>query len=279
MVAYRSGSHPPTFGSISFGQIESLKMNTLESRLDIRKLIEEQRRDGVADSAIVDGLLRMHSDEWRQATGIILSGDVLRVMLEKATLVREGIDRAKVALSSVLEAGEIVERGAKIVTHSSWSLSLSINEIARQPEAIHSSVKEVMTRTSEAFVRSEQLSSSAVKITSIVSLIKKIAGQTNLLALNAAIEAARAEDLGKGFRWSRAKLRHWLIKQPWRPRTSQNRSRIYNLRATNRLNRSKLFEPVSLPSVSEWRQLQLLFRNRRQRPPASHRLRRKPPAE
>lgn len=47
--------------------------------------------------------------------------------------------------------------------------------------------------------RLEQLTNSAEKIKSVISIVESIAGQTNLLALNASIEAARVGEQGKGF--------------------------------------------------------------------------------
>jgi methyl-accepting chemotaxis protein len=55
---------------------------------------------------------------------------------------------------------------------------------------------EQMNRTVDT---SDSLSGEVREITSIIGLIREIAGQTNLLALNATIEAARAGDAGRGF--------------------------------------------------------------------------------
>ena len=173
------------------------------------EFISQRRKMADSDSQIVEALLadpncvtHVSKSQFVQETSRsadYISAGTLDAILDGANQVYEGIGRAKLALSSLLQVGETVESGATIVTKSSNSLSVSINEIARQAEAILADVNEVLTRTSEAFVQAEYLKKSAAEITNIVSLVKKIAGQTNLLALNATIEAARAGDLGRGF--------------------------------------------------------------------------------
>ncbi|PTM91417.1 globin-coupled sensor protein [Mycoplana dimorpha] len=54
----------------------------------------------------------------------------------------------------------------------------------------------IAQRTADAI---RDVDASSAKVTSIISVIDKIAAQTNLLALNASVEAARAGEAGKGF--------------------------------------------------------------------------------
>ncbi|WP_194165686.1 globin-coupled sensor protein [Oceanobacillus sp. CFH 90083] len=92
-----------------------------------------------------------------------------------------------------------------------------INQISRQGEEIAASTSESaqlgmeQTKTTNTGMsnldnqmelvveRLEQLTSSAEKIKSVISIVESIAKQTNLLALNASIEAARVGEQGKGF--------------------------------------------------------------------------------
>ncbi|MFD1415567.1 globin-coupled sensor protein [Oceanobacillus jeddahense] len=92
-----------------------------------------------------------------------------------------------------------------------------INQISKQGEEIAASTSESaqqgmeQTKTTSTGMshldkqmtlvveRLEQLTNSAEKIKSVISIVESIAGQTNLLALNASIEAARVGEQGKGF--------------------------------------------------------------------------------
>ncbi|WP_368901606.1 protoglobin domain-containing protein [Oceanobacillus oncorhynchi] len=92
-----------------------------------------------------------------------------------------------------------------------------INQISKQGEEIAAATSESaqqgmeQTQTTNAGMshldkhmalvveRLEQLTGSAEKIKSVISIVESIAGQTNLLALNASIEAARVGEQGKGF--------------------------------------------------------------------------------
>ncbi|MGK5090564.1 methyl-accepting chemotaxis protein [Deltaproteobacteria bacterium TL4] len=68
-------------------------------------------------------------------------------------------------------------------------------------------VEKVQTINRDALVAMEDITSSAKKISGIISVINEIAFQTNLLALNASVEAARAGEHGKGFAVVAAEVR------------------------------------------------------------------------
>jgi methyl-accepting chemotaxis protein len=90
-------------------------------------------------------------------------------------------DRAREALESSQEAGNLADEGARIVHDVSGEMTAladGVNSTSRQVEALGERSRE---------------------IGNIVGVIREIADQTNLLALNAAIEAARAGEQGRGF--------------------------------------------------------------------------------
>ena len=83
---------------------------------------------------------------------------------------------------------QIVSNLSQVVSEQSVSLQESSSSLVLLGESVASIADE-----------SHQISSQALEIKSIISVIGDIADQTNLLALNAAIEAARAGEHGRGF--------------------------------------------------------------------------------
>lgn len=101
---------------------------------------------------------------------------------------------AEIAVAA--EQSAIAMNDAARTTAGLESVLVELNGQLDTAAVITMRADEQMTQTVDA---SNTLSEQVHAITSIVELIRQIAGQTNLLALNATIEAARAGDAGRAF--------------------------------------------------------------------------------
>ena len=110
------------------------------------------------------------------------------------------------ATSSIASAAEQMSRSgdqvaenaqeALVISRRSGDLSAEGGEIISRAALEMVRISETVQKTSLTI---EEVGQHSHQISSIVQVIKEIAGQTNLLALNAAIEAARAGEQGRGF--------------------------------------------------------------------------------
>jgi methyl-accepting chemotaxis protein len=87
-------------------------------------------------------------------------------------------------------------REALDISRQSGELSVEGGDIIGKAAAEMTRIAETVRTTSGTIA---QVGQNSNQISTIVQVIKEIAGQTNLLALNAAIEAARAGEQGRGF--------------------------------------------------------------------------------
>jgi archaellum component FlaC len=120
--------------------------------------------------------------------------------LEKtAQSMASAADRATTQCASVAAASEEATASVQTVASAAEQLSSSITEINRQVTEAASVASAASSDADRTAGQIRDLSSAALRIGEVVTLIETIASQTNLLALNATIEAARAGEAGRGF--------------------------------------------------------------------------------
>jgi methyl-accepting chemotaxis protein len=102
------------------------------------------------------------------------------------------VEQVTVSIAHVSEGA----REALSISRNSGELSAQGGEIIYRAAEEMKKIADTVRQTS---VSIGNLGEQSTRISSIVNVIKEIAGQTNLLALNAAIEAARAGEQGRGF--------------------------------------------------------------------------------
>ncbi|MGB0733301.1 MAG: methyl-accepting chemotaxis protein [Pontibacterium sp.] len=145
----------------------------------------------------VVGRIRHASDQQAEAASTLT-----RLMGQRADMIKNqnaSIEQVAVAMNQMSETVGDVGRSTAMAAEAS----------GKARDQVQSSVREVLTSAEDVGYMSqailttngkiETLQRSATEISSILSVIERIAEQTNLLALNAAIEAARAGEHGRGF--------------------------------------------------------------------------------
>jgi len=110
--------------------------------------------------------------------------------------------------AAVAAVAEQTSQNMQTVASAAEELGASTVEISRRVQDTTRITQEAVKGVQTADVIVDGLSTGAVKIGEIVSLINDIAAQTNLLALNATIEAARAGEAGKGFAVVAGEVKH-----------------------------------------------------------------------
>lgn len=115
---------------------------------------------------------------------------------------RDQTDAANSMASSIEELSVSIGEVSAHAQHSydvsdqTRIISVESGEVIHRMAQEMSTISESVRTTATAI---ESLGEHSDKISSVVQVIKEVAGQTNLLALNAAIEAARAGEQGRGF--------------------------------------------------------------------------------
>ncbi|MEP9379662.1 methyl-accepting chemotaxis protein [Aquabacter sp. CN5-332] len=108
-------------------------------------------------------------------------------------------ETAEASSQRLLSLTERSEQMASAVSTAAVEMSASFDELSNQIRRASNMSRETSDKAGATDKLVRSLDESVEHISTVTTLIEKIASQTNLLALNATIEAARVGELGKGF--------------------------------------------------------------------------------
>jgi methyl-accepting chemotaxis protein len=112
---------------------------------------------------------------------------------------RSQIEQVATAMNQMSSTAQEVARSAAAAVGSARSVNDETVSGRGLVQSQQGSIARLATEIDESVRVINQLAADSQSISSVLEVIKSIAGQTNLLALNAAIEAARAGEQGRGF--------------------------------------------------------------------------------
>ncbi|AZE82214.1 Methyl-accepting chemotaxis sensor/transducer protein [Pseudomonas orientalis] len=112
---------------------------------------------------------------------------------------RSQIEQVATAMNQMSSTAQEVARSAAAAVSSARSVNDETVSGRGLVQSQQGSIARLASEIDESVRVINQLAADSQSISSVLDVIKSIAGQTNLLALNAAIEAARAGEQGRGF--------------------------------------------------------------------------------
>ena len=154
-------------------------------------------------STMIDSLRALVGEINREADSLVADAEKIKGASEEVSAAASQQSDATSSMAAAIEqltvsSSHISDIARDTESDSRGSMALASQGRERVEEASRA-IQTIASAVTDASQRIGALEERADQISSIVGVIRDIAGQTNLLALNAAIEAARAGEQGRGF--------------------------------------------------------------------------------
>ncbi len=176
--------------------VDALRVSSLQMRRIETEKLQTTEQESARKAALLDAIKTM-GDSVVQASEMVGKG--AEAMMSTSTILTESASETAIRSSGSRASLEGNTEAIQSMAAATSQLSMSIMEVSEQGRRILDSVTIMAERAVLAGSRLNDLQTIADKAGVAVELIATVADQTNLLALNATIEAARAGEAGRGF--------------------------------------------------------------------------------